>query len=317
MKNAIEVKNVSKKFGSQVGLANICLELLPGEFIGILGADGSGKTSLMKILATLLLPDSGTVTIFGRDALKFYKAVRPEIGYMPAQFSLYEDLTVEENLKLHACLYGNTIHQHYHLISDVYGSIEPFKKRRAGDLSGGMKQKLAISCALVHNPRLLILDEPTRGIDPISRQELWSLFSRLKHEGITIILSTSYVNEARRCDRIAIMDRGHFRSVNTPNALVADYSSPLFKIKCNGDKFLLLDALLSFRDVNNAYLFGDSVHYIDKSPLPRAADIKDFLEAQGHSGVTIHRIEPDLEDCFLSLINADVWPEKMQFTPTA
>lgn len=224
---AIEVQGLSKSYGDKSALQEVSFDVDEGEVFGIIGPDGAGKTTLFRTMTTLLLPDAGTVRIEGLDAVKEMKKIRQCVGYMPGTFSLYQDLTVEENLKFFADLFDTTIEEGYDTIKAIYSQIEPFKDRRAGALSGGMKQKLALSCALIHQPRVLFLDEPTTGVDPVSRKELWQMLSTLKERGITIVAATPYLDEIRRCDRVAFLDQGHIRGTGSPDQILVEFSETL------------------------------------------------------------------------------------------
>lgn len=221
---AIEVHNVSKSYGKVKALDDVSFTVEKGEVFGLIGPDGAGKTSMFRILCTLLLPDAGTATVDGYDVVKQLADIRRRVGYMPGKFSLYEDLTVEENLKFFATLFGTTVEQGYDSIAAIYSQIERFKDRRAGALSGGMKQKLALSCALVHQPSVLLLDEPTTGVDPVSRKELWDMLGTLKERGITIVASTPYLDEVRRCERVAFLDQGRVRGIGTAEEILTRYA---------------------------------------------------------------------------------------------
>ena len=227
--NAIEVNNISKSYGKIKALEKVSLAVEKGEVFGLIGPDGAGKTTLFRILCTLLLPDSGTARVDGFDTVGQMKEIRRRVGYMPGRFSLYQDLTVEENLKFFATLFGTTVEAGYDSISAIYSQIERFKDRKAGSLSGGMKQKLALSCALVHEPSILLLDEPTTGVDPVSRKEFWDMLQTLKERGITIVASTPYLDEVRCCDRVAFLDHGQVRGIDTPQVILnrfADIFNP-------------------------------------------------------------------------------------------
>lgn len=227
MNSSVSVNNITKSYGQVEALRNVSFTVAPGELFGIIGPDGAGKTSLFRILTTLLLPDGGTATVCGLDAVRDFKAIRRRVGYMPGRFSLYQDLTVEENLNFFATLFHTTIEENYDLVKDVYQQIEPFRKRRAGALSGGMKQKLALSCALIHKPDVLFLDEPTTGVDPVSRKEFWEMLRRLKEQGITIIASTPIIDEARQCDRIAFINEGQIQGIDTPERILCRFADIL------------------------------------------------------------------------------------------
>lgn len=224
---AVTLTNISKRYGSVEALRGVSLSVAPGELFGIIGPDGAGKTSLFRILTTLLLADGGSASVCGLDVVKDYKAIRRRVGYMPGRFSLYPDLTVEENLNFFATVFHTAIEENYDLVRDIYRQIEPFRKRRAGALSGGMKQKLALSCALIHKPDVLFLDEPTTGVDPVSRKEFWGMLCRLKEQGITIIASTPIIDEARQCDRIAFINEGEIKGVDTPDRILTRFAGIL------------------------------------------------------------------------------------------
>lgn len=298
----IEVKDLHKSYGRH-GKANalngITFTVKKGEIFGVIGPDGAGKSSLFRILASLILPDSGTVTINGFEVIKDYQKIRQIIGYMPGRFSLYQDLSVEENLKFFATLFNTTIEENYYLIKDIYQQIEPFKNRRAGALSGGMKQKLALSCALIHKPEILILDEPTTGVDPVSRKEFWDMLDRLKEQGITILVSTAYMDEASRCDRIALILEGKFIGSNTPQGIIDDYSEILWSV-IGGKMSTLLSVLRNHPKVKSSFAFGDKLHITVKEGL-QTFDLKQDLLNKGFNNVCIDPIQPTIEDCFMAL----------------
>ena len=286
----VSIQNISKKYGNTEALKNINFAVLEGELFGLIGPDGAGKTTLFRIFTSLLLADSGTATIDGLDAVRDYKELRHRIGYMPGRFSLYQDLTVEENLSFFASVFNTTVEENYHLIKDIYQQIEPFKTRRAGKLSGGMKQKLALSCALIHKPRVLFLDEPTTGVDPVSRKEFWEMLKNLKAQGITIIASTPYMDEANLCDRIALIQSGQILSVNTPQEIVKNYQNKVFALKSDNN-YQLLETLRKNPAISSAYLFGECLHVT-------------FCEkAENISGnIEIQEITAGIEDCFIELM---------------
>ena len=257
--SAISVQNIKRSYGKVEALKGLSFEVDKGEIFGIIGPDGAGKTTLFRILTTLLLADSGTATVDGNDVVKEYKEIRKKVGYMPGRFSLYQDLTVEENLKVFASIFNTTIEENYHLIKDIYQQIEPFKKRRAGALSGGMKQKLALCCALIHEPVVLFLDEPTTGVDPVSRKELWAMLKKLKKNGITILVSTPYMDEASMCDRIALIQEGEFMKIDTPENIVNEYDQELWAVKSD-DMSKLLKDLRANPEVKSCFAFGDTHH---------------------------------------------------------
>jgi ABC-type multidrug transport system ATPase subunit len=285
---------VSKYYGPVKALKSLNFEVGRGEIYGIIGPDGAGKTTLFRILTTLLLPDSGTATVAGLDVVKDYKRIRKKIGYMPGKFSLYQDLTVEENLKFFATVFHTTIEENYYLIEDIYKQIEPFKKRRAGKLSGGMKQKLALSCALIHKPTVLFLDEPPTGVDPVSRKEFWDMLMKLKAQGITILVSTPYMDEATLCDRIALIQNGEFMQVDTPQNIIAGYPDELWSVQTDRIHQLLI-ALRSDPLVKSAYSFGESIHVTFKEQW--TVDNRRLTTAD----YQLKKISPTIEDCFIQL----------------
>jgi len=298
----IEVKNIHKQFGDVVALEKVSLTVEQGELFGLIGPDGAGKTTLMRILMSLLLPDSGSATMNGLDVVADYKKVRLITGYMPGRFSLYPDLTVEENLKFFATVFGTTIQENYHLIKDIYQQIEPFKTRRAGKLSGGMKQKLALSCALIHKPEILILDEPTTGVDAVSRKEFWDMLKRLKEMGITILVSTPYMDEASLCDRIALIQQGNLMSVATPPDMTKSFPEDLWTIKTrkiyNTSKFF--EKLPSMISVNS---FGQVLHLVTPKGVYSKDAIQKFLMQNGEVEIAIEPAEATIEDVFIFLMN--------------
>jgi len=296
---AITVKNINKSYGTVQALHDLSFEVNQGEIYGIIGPDGAGKTTLFRILTTLLLADSGTAFVDGLDVVKDYKQIRKIIGYMPGKFSLYQDMTVEENLEFFATVFNTTIQENYYLIEDIYKQIEPFKNRRAGKLSGGMKQKLALSCALIHKPTVLFLDEPTTGVDPVSRKEFWDMLKRLKTQGITILVSTPYMDEAKLCDRIALMQNGRFMKVDTPENIVSQFTETLWSVKSNKMHRLLKD-LRNHPEIKTSFSFGESYHITINESL-RKEVLNDYLVDKGHSEIEINEIQPSVEDCFMFL----------------
>ncbi len=239
---AINIEDITKSFGDITAVSNVTFSVEEAELFGLIGPDGAGKTTLFKMLTSLLIPDSGRATVVGFDTVKNYKDIRRIIGYMPGTFSLYQDLSVEENLNFFATIFGTTIKDNYDLIGDIYVQIEPFKKRRAGKLSGGMKQKLALCCALVHQPTVLFLDEPTTGVDAVSRAEFWAMLKRLKQKGITILVSTPYMDEAALCERIGLIQSGKILQIDTPENITNSYQKPLYAVRSE-DSYRLLQEL--------------------------------------------------------------------------
>lgn len=296
----ISALHISRSFGAVKALKDISFEVNKGEIFGFIGPDGAGKTTLFRIITTLLLPDEGEMTVLGIDCRKGYKELRKNIGYMPGRFSLYMDLTVEENLDFYATVFGTTVRENYDLISDIYSQIEPFKKRLAGKLSGGMKQKLALSCALIHKPALLVLDEPTTGVDAVSRTEFWEMLQKLREFDITIIVSTPYMDEAMRCNRVALIQEGRILSVDQPGKIRDGFVRKLFSVKAP-EKYKLIHALRSYPGINTAYPFGDSVHVTFKSDSFDDS-IFGYLAGMGVSDVTIGEARAGIEDRFLELM---------------
>jgi ABC-type multidrug transport system ATPase subunit len=313
----IRVDHITKTYnkGTVTALQDISFDVKPGEVFGLIGPDGAGKTSLYRILTTLLLADSGSAQLNGWDVVKDFKAIRNHVGYMPGRFSLYQDLTVEENLNLFATVFGTTIKENYHLIKDIYEQIEPFKDRRAGKLSGGMKQKLALSCALIHKPVVLFLDEPTTGVDSVSRKEFWEMLLKLKAQGITILVSTPYMDEVLLCDRVALMQNGKILTIDTTENIRAKFPLQLFAVK-TPLTYKVMNELRRYEHTLSCFAFGDSIHATFGRPDPPAGgegslasstwDAKDeavnYLHQQGISDYTIENIQPTIEDCFIQLL---------------
>ncbi|MBN1415352.1 MAG: ABC transporter ATP-binding protein [Bacteroidales bacterium] len=300
MQKVIESSGISKKFGKTQALKEISFEVSEGEIFGFIGPDGAGKTTLFRIITTLLLPDEGKMTIMGLDSETGYKQLRENIGYMPGRFSLYMDLSVEENLNFYATVFGTTVKENYDLIQDVYSHIEPFKTRLAGKLSGGMKQKLALSCALIHKPRLLVLDEPTTGVDAVSRTEFWEMLKKIRKHNITIIVSTPYMDEAMKCDRVALIQEGKILSIDQPEGIRNGFSKKLFSVK-SPEKYKLINALRSFPGISTAYPFGDAVHVTFKEDNFDNS-FNDYLIGMGIINVTISETRAGIEDRFLELM---------------
>ena len=285
---------------SPLGVGGISFQVNRGEIFGIIGPDGAGKTTLFRILTTLILANSGTASVDGYDVVKDYKEIRKRVGYMPGRFSLYQDLTVEENLNFFATVFNTTIEENYELVKDIYQQIEPFKKRRAGKLSGGMKQKLALSCALIHKPSVLFLDEPTTGVDPVSRKEFWGMLKKLKDQGITILVSTPYMDEASLCDRIALIQNGQFLKIDTPKNIISQYKNKLWAVQSD-TMYKLLTDLRANESTKNCFAFGDKHHVsIDNEDITME-NLKEIIEKLGHKNVSVREIEPTIEDCFMQL----------------
>ena len=295
----VSVQNLNMHYGNIYALHDINFEANEGEIFGIIGPDGAGKTTLFRILTTLILPESGHAQVAGFDVIKDYKTIRTLIGYMPGKFSLYQDLTVEENLEFFATVFHTTLEKNYSLIEDIYKQIEPFKKRRAGKLSGGMKQKLALSCALIHKPKVLFLDEPTTGVDPVSRKEFWEMLRKLKNQGLSILVSTPYMDEASLCDRIALIKDGKFLEINTPEGITNNYSETLWSVKSEKMHALLKD-LRNCLMVKTSFSFGDSYHVTMNEGIT-PVDLKEYLITKEHKEITIKAIPTTVEDCFMLL----------------
>lgn len=302
MMNSVVINNISKSYGSVTALNDISLNVEKGEVFGFIGPDGSGKTTLFRILTTLLIPDKGYAAVEGFDVVKDFKKIRASVGYMPGRFSLYQDLTVEENLNFFASVFGTTIKENYDLIKDIYVMLEPFKDRRAGKLSGGMKQKLALCCALIHKPKVLFLDEPTTGVDPVSRNEFWDMLGNLKSEGITIVVSTPYMDEASRCDRIALMQKGVTMEIDNLQNILSRFPKKLYSLKSDAMYQLLTD-LRNYEFADSVFSFGDSLHYTDKREIVSEEDVTNFLKSKNHNNVEFKIIEPTIEDCFMELMS--------------
>ncbi len=300
---SVHAENLNKRFGETIALDNISFDVVKGELFGFIGPDGAGKTTLFRILTTLLLTDTGSCSVEGFDVVKNYKNIRNICGYMPGKFSLYQDLTVEENLNFFATIFGTTVRENYDLIKDIYQQIEPFKTRKAGKLSGGMKQKLALSCALIHKPEVLFLDEPTTGVDAVSRLEFWEMLKRLKSAGITILVSTPYMDEASLCDRVALMQGGRIMSISAPREVTGKYPLNLFSVKA-GDIYNLLGELRDYPGVYSVYAFGQSAHVAFREGDIDKSSLSEFLIKKNHKSVEITAIEATIEDCFMELMNA-------------
>lgn len=297
---SISVSNISKSYKSVNALHNISFNVDEGELFGLIGPDGAGKTTLFRILTTLLLADTGTATVAGFDVVTHYKTIRSHVGYMPGKFSLYQDLTVEENLNFFATIFGTSIEENYNLIKDIYIQIEPFKNRRAGKLSGGMKQKLALSCALIHKPKVLFLDEPTTGVDPVSRKEFWEMLKRLQQKGITILVSTPYMDEAALCDRIALIQSGKILEIGTPEAITKQYPKPIYNISAD-NMYLLINSLNSYKHKHSVYPFGEYVHYTDSRTDVNPETVKRYLESKNLQHISITKTQATIEDTFMEL----------------
>jgi ABC-2 type transport system ATP-binding protein len=303
---SVIANNLTKHYGKKKdvvqALKGISFEVGQGELFGIIGPDGAGKTSLFRILTTLLLPDGGSASVDGLDVVKDFKAIRQRVGYMPGRFSLYQDLTIEENLEFFATIFNTTVKENYELIKDIYSQIEPFKNRRAGKLSGGMKQKLALSCALIHKPSVLFLDEPTTGVDAVSRKEFWEMLRSLKRQGITILVSTPYMDEASMCDRVALIQNGEILSVNSPEGVIDAFKQPLVAVKDN-NMLQLLNDLQQFEGVQDAYPFGEYHHVVLRNGY-NAGTVSNYLQQHNYRQPDVQSIRADIEDCFIALMKS-------------
>jgi ABC-type multidrug transport system ATPase subunit len=304
---AVVVDRVSKNFGSTVALADVSFSVQRAERFGFIGPDGAGKTTLFRILATLMVPDQGRARVLGRDVVSDLWTLRARIGYMPGRFSLYPDLSVDENLRFFASVFGTTIEREYQQIAPIYSQLEPFRDRRAAALSGGMKQKLALCCALVHRPEILFLDEPTTGVDAVSRREFWDLLDTFKQSGMTILVSTPYMDEANRCDRVALMQGGRILAIDTPQAIADSFDRPLFAIRAS-DRYRALKALREWPHTHSVYPFGETLHYADKRtdvPADRiATEMLAFLSSHGFDDASVERTAPTVEDSFIARMGA-------------
>ena len=302
MAASVIIENISKSYNGHKALDGVSLTVEKGSLFGFIGPDGAGKTTLFRILTTLLLPDEGYATVEGFDAVKEFKKIRKIIGYMPGRFSLYQDLSVEENLKFFASIFKTTIQENYSLIKDIYQQIEPFKNRPAGKLSGGMKQKLALSCALIHKPVVLFLDEPTTGVDAVSRKEFWEMLRHLKEEGITILVSTPYMDEASRCDRIALVQEGKILGIDTPQGIVNAYKDALYAIKSDKMYEALFD-IQQFPGIIRAYRSGEFIHAaLEENGKEQLSEIKEYLQGKGHNNPVVKKLIANVEDSFMALM---------------
>ncbi|HEX9660355.1 MAG TPA: ABC transporter ATP-binding protein [Rhodothermales bacterium] len=301
MHDAVVVQSLDKGYGTVQAVSDLAFSVEEGELFGFIGPDGAGKTTLFRILVTLLKPDRGSAIVDGLDVVTDFKRLRRRLGYMPGRFSLYHDLSVKENLTFFASIFGTTVEENYHLVKDIYRQIEPFANRRAGRLSGGMKQKLALSCALIHKPRVLFLDEPTTGVDAVSRQEFWQMLKRLKDDGLTIVVSTPYMDEAAQCDRVALMQNGRLLGIDTPQNISKRFDRPLMAVRTE-NTYRLLGSLRAYPFAHSVYPFGESVHYTDSRPDVDPTDLERHLRSEGFREVDVHRIEPGIEDVFMALM---------------
>jgi ABC-type multidrug transport system ATPase subunit len=305
MTSAVELKNIVKTYSTKkstlLAVDSASFSVNKGEVFGLIGPDGAGKTSIFRILTTLLLPDKGSAFVLGYNVVEDLKEIRKISGYMPGRFSLYQDLSVEENLEFFATIFETTIEENYNLIAEIYKQLEPFKDRRAGKLSGGMKQKLALCCALIHKPEILFLDEPTTGVDPVSRKEFWEILTRLKEQGITILVSTPYMEEARLCDRIALMQEGNILEIDSPQKIIERFNKNLFAVRAE-DLFKLINDLRAFSKTESCFAFGENLHLTTNDPEIKESHIFEYLTKCEHKNLFVEKIEPGIEDCFMLLM---------------
>jgi ABC-2 type transport system ATP-binding protein len=300
---AVVVENLVKCFARRTAVDHVSFAVARGQMFGLIGPDGAGKTTLFRLLVTLLVPDAGTARVLGRDVVRDIWQLRQRVGYMPGRFALYPDLSVDENLRFFASVFGTTVDREYGHIAPIFDQLKPFASRRAGALSGGMKQKLALCCALVHRPEILFLDEPTTGVDAVSRREFWDLLAGFKHDGLTVVVSTPYMDEANRCDRIALVESGRLLAIDTPEAVATSFGRPLFAVRADR-RYPALLALREHPETYSAYPFGEVLHYADRRTGADAAriarEIRDFLTGKGLSGIDVARIDPSVEDSFIA-----------------
>ncbi|MGE4290300.1 MAG: ABC transporter ATP-binding protein [Salinivirgaceae bacterium] len=300
----ISIENLSKNYGTVQALKNIELHVHRNELFGLIGPDGAGKTTLFRILTTLLLPDSGTALLKNYNPVGDYKKIRELIGYMPGRFSLYQDLSVEENLNFFATVFNTSLDENYDLIADIYKQIEPFKKRLAGKLSGGMKQKLALSCALIHKPEILILDEPTTGVDAVSRMEFWQMLKKLQEKGITIMVSTPYMDEASLCDRVALIQNGALLTVDSPTNITLNYGKKLWAVNAQ-NKYQLINHIRNFEQTDTVYPFGEVLHVTLKNNPDNPEALINYLRGNGNQELTVKQTQATIEDCFMQLMSKE------------
>lgn len=301
--SVIKVKDLKKNYAEVEALKGISFEVEQNEIFGLIGPDGAGKSTLIRILNSLILTDSGEVSVMGKDPNKQYQFIRNHIGYMPGKFSLYEDLSVKENLEFFATIFGTTIKKSYDLIKEIYQQIEPFNDRKAGALSGGMKQKLALCAALIHYPKVLFLDEPTTGVDPVSRKEFWQIIKGLNKHNITIIVSTPYMDEADLCDRVALMNDGEILRIDTPQNVAASFDKTLYALETNEGNYKLIQSLREYQYLDSVFPFGEKLHYTDTRETDVTQDLIKYLKEQRFSNITINKIKSNTEDVFIRLMN--------------
>lgn len=295
---SVSVHDISMSYPGIKALDHVSFDINEGELFGLIGPDGAGKTTLFRILTTLIVPQEGNATVESLDTVKDFREIRDIVGYMPGKFSLYQDLSVQENLDFFANVFNTTIQENYHLVKDIYVQIEPFKKRKAGKLSGGMKQKLALCCALIHKPKVLFLDEPTTGVDPVSRKEFWEMLKRLKQQGITILVSTPYMDEAGLCDRIALIQSGKIMAIDTPEGIINDYEKDVYALRSK-ENYHLLNDLRNHPAIDSFYIFGDYLHITLKQGGISGLEVE---LRNKYQDLEIKKISPGIEDCFIRLM---------------
>ncbi len=299
----INISQLSKSYDDVRAIKEVSLNVNEGELFGLIGPDGAGKTTLMRILTTLLVPDSGESKMNGLDVVKDFKRIRRIVGYMPGRFSLYQDLSVEENLNFFATVFGTTVEENYDLIRDIYYQIEPFKTRRAGKLSGGMKQKLALSCALIHKPKILVLDEPTTGVDAVSRKEFWEMLKNLQKKGITIMVSTPYMDEANLCDRVALIQKGQILDIDSPQRITEKFPRRIIQVRSD-EMYRLINDLRAYEKAESVYAFGQFAHFTGIEDDVETSELDSYLESKHHKNVLVEEIVPGIEDVFMNLMKA-------------
>lgn len=302
--SVVHIQNLTKSYGDVTALSSISAEVRKSELFGFIGPDGAGKTTLFRILTTLLKPDAGTATVLGLDVVEDYRKIRPKLGYMPGRFSLYQDLSVRENIDFFASVFGTTLKENYDLVAPIYSQLEKFEDRLAGALSGGMKQKLALSCALIHEPELLVLDEPTTGVDAVSRQEFWEMLQQLKAHDITIIASTPYMDEAGQCDRVALIDDGQILKIDTPENITGSFQNDLWAVKAS-NLYKLIVTLRKYEWAGSVQPFGEFIHYTDQRDEPNMEELKRYLLNAGLTQIDIKPTRPDIEDSFMALMQEE------------
>lgn len=300
---SVVVNNIAKTFKAEkeivTALHDVSFEASQGELFGLIGPDGAGKTTLFRILTTLMIADKGTASVDGFDVVKDFKEIRKRVGYMPGKFSLYQDLTVSENLSFFATLFNTSIEENYDLVKGIYSQIEKFKDRKAGALSGGMKQKLALSCALIHRPSVLFLDEPTTGVDAVSRKEFWELLRDLQKQNITIIVSTPYMDEASLCDRVALIQEGRIMKIDSPQGIAQKFGKDLWAFKAN-DMYRLLQDLEKMPEIQSCFPFGSEHHVV----LHPGYSVEQIRRKLTHQDLSVRQIQPSIEDCFMDLMRS-------------